>query len=200
MYKHLSLSLLLACCTVLPACTCEKESKPVAVAPQESRGMQEGQEVDEETPEQAATDQKAEQLDVTEASEPAFKPELPVKRSSTVTYIESGETIHFEDVVKKLGSEEKALDAILANDAVVIDFFATWCGPCQNLGPKFDRLAAANTSTVFVKVDVDKNEKIAKRYGVRSMPTIIYFKNGKETGNRTVGGRIDEITSRAKAL
>jgi len=61
---------------------------------------------------------------------------------------------------------------------VVVDFYATWCGPCKAIAPKLDELAAKYTDTVvFLKVDVDENEDIAAEQNIASMPTFVYFKN-----------------------
>ncbi|MCP6198903.1 thioredoxin, partial [Klebsiella pneumoniae] len=64
---------------------------------------------------------------------------------------------------------------------VVIDFMATWCGPCKMIGPKLDEIAAEmSDSIVVVKVDVDECEDIASEYNINSMPTFVFVKNGKK--------------------
>ncbi|QZT37040.1 thioredoxin [Halosquirtibacter xylanolyticus] len=63
---------------------------------------------------------------------------------------------------------------------VVVDFYATWCGPCKRQAPILEKFAEDNKGKVIiVKVDVDKNKATAKRYAVRSIPTLYIFKNGK---------------------
>ncbi|XP_020615546.1 thioredoxin-like protein 1 isoform X2 [Orbicella faveolata] len=59
---------------------------------------------------------------------------------------------------------------------VVVDFMAVWCGPCKNIAPTFSKLSTEYSAAVFLKVDVDKCEDIAARYGVSSMPTFLFFK------------------------
>jgi thioredoxin 1 len=72
------------------------------------------------------------------------------------------------------------------NGYVIVDFYANWCGPCRNLSPIIDEMAREFSNAVFVKVDIDQFNSIASRYSVRSIPTLIFFKNGKEI-DRTTG-------------
>lgn len=78
---------------------------------------------------------------------------------------------------------EKDFNKLIENDAVV-DFYATWCGPCKMFGPIFEEVAN-NSNINFVKLDVDKSSDIAREYGVMTIPTIILFKNGKEVKRHT---------------
>ncbi|KAF9282173.1 hypothetical protein BGZ68_006178 [Mortierella alpina] len=80
---------------------------------------------------------------------------------------------------------------------VVVDFFATWCGPCKTLAPILDGLERKHTSTIFAKVDVDQAQDCAKQYSVSSMPTILFFKNKSEVG-RVVGADVGKIQSLIK--
>ena len=70
---------------------------------------------------------------------------------------------------------------------VVIDFNATWCGPCKQFAPHFDAVAAENTGkAVFYSVDVDKHQELASKYGVQSIPMVVYIKPDGTTES-TVG-------------
>ncbi len=76
-------------------------------------------------------------------------------------------------------NEAEFLEA-MKNDKVVVDFFATWCGPCMRLSPLIEELAEQHPEITFIKVDCDKLGKIAARYNVYSIPDLRYFENGKE--------------------
>ena len=87
-------------------------------------------------------------------------------------------------MIKELEKEEN-LEEELNSDIVIIDFFATWCGPCKMFGPVFEDVSKESNIN-FVKVDVDKENDIARRYGVMTIPTVILFKNCKEV-KRNIG-------------
>ncbi|KAG6444134.1 thioredoxin-2 [Manduca sexta] len=76
---------------------------------------------------------------------------------------------------------------------VVIDFMATWCGPCKMIGPKLDEMAAEMAdSIVVVKVDVDECEDIAADYNINSMPTFVFVKNSKKLEEFS-GANVDKL-------
>lgn len=83
---------------------------------------------------------------------------------------------------------------------VVVDFFATWCGPCKMLTPIFESLSKEMSDKVdFAKIDIDRSLEVAQEYEIVSVPTMIIFKNGKEV-QRIVGFvPKEQIKSKIKA-
>ncbi len=72
---------------------------------------------------------------------------------------------------------------------VLVDFFATWCGPCKMLSPLVEQLAEENADKVTVcKVDIDRQPALADQFGVESVPTLVLFRNGQEA-KRLIGFR-----------
>jgi len=105
--------------------------------------------------------------------------------------------------VKTLTADNFESEVLQAQKPVLVDFWAPWCGPCKMIGPIVDVLAEKNAAKLEVgKLNVDENPSLAAPYGVRGIPTLLFFKDGKEV-KRIVGGQnknqlqktIDEVTA-----
>mmetsp|Transcript_30618 Transcript_30618/g.89623 ORF Transcript_30618/g.89623 Transcript_30618/m.89623 type:complete len:146 (+) Transcript_30618:1283-1720(+) len=89
-------------------------------------------------------------------------------------------------MVKQIATSDE-FDALLDEAAgkgatVVVDFTASWCGPCQRIAPAFAQMASKYPHVSFVKVDVDENEDVAVECGIQAMPTFKAFRDKKEVG------------------
>ena len=70
-------------------------------------------------------------------------------------------------------------DVLNASDPVLVDFWATWCGPCRQIAPSLEEMAAEFSGKMnIVKMDIDENPETPGQYGVRGVPTLMIFKNG----------------------
>lgn len=87
--------------------------------------------------------------------------------------------------VRKIGSDEFQ-DVVLESDGpVIVDFYAQWCGPCKQLAPMLDEVARERRAVRVVKVNIDDDKKIARKYRIRSIPTVMVFESGKAVGRYT---------------
>lgn len=85
-------------------------------------------------------------------------------------------------MVKKINENE--FNEIRDNKAVVVDFSATWCGPCQMLAPIMEELSDEMTDVEFYNIDVDENPVLARDFRVMSIPAVVALKNGDEAGQQ----------------
>jgi thioredoxin 1 len=99
--------------------------------------------------------------------------------------------------VDRISPDKFAAEVIQSTNLVVVDFYATWCGPCRVLSPMLDRLAASFTNNIkFVKVNLDEAPELAQKYSVEAIPTLLFFKRGELT-DRMLGLQ-DEMVLKAK--
>ena len=105
--------------------------------------------------------------------------------------------------MREISDNEFEVEVLQSGQAVLVDFWAPWCGPCRMVGPVLDQLATENADTLkVVKVNVDDSPNTAAGYGISSIPTIMLFKDGQVV-DRFVGvqpkNRLQEAISQAVA-
>jgi thioredoxin 1 len=101
-----------------------------------------------------------------------YRSEVITPPTQTVATRSRGVTLH---------ADSSNFDQLVLNSSVpvLVDFYATWCGPCKRLAPTLEELAAENPTVRVVTIDVDDSPELAQRYGIHSMPSLLAFKNGQ---------------------
>ena len=94
-------------------------------------------------------------------------------------------------MVELLNDEEFKKEVINKKEVILVDFFATWCPPCQMLTPILEKISESRAGYNIKKVNVDNNQELAIKYEIEAVPTMVIFKNGKPV-NKLVGYN-DEI-------
>ena len=111
--------------------------------------------------------------------------ELEEIRQKKLEELRNGERQTGEETVADASPSEPVhvtgtgeLQETVSDGVVLVDFYADWCGPCKQLEPIVERIAAGTEATV-AKVDIDANQQLAAQYGVRSVPTLVLFADGE---------------------
>ena len=87
---------------------------------------------------------------------------------------------------------------ISSYDTILVDFFATWCGPCKMLAPVLEQLAEEEKAVKIVKVDVDEEPSLAMQFGINSIPTLLVFKGGKLVDKQIGYRSLDQLKQMVK--
>ena len=98
-------------------------------------------------------------------------------------------------------TDELAKELIASGKPVVIDFWAEWCGPCRQIGPFVDELAAQYEGQVSIgKYNVDEGDEISGEYGIRNIPTLLFFKDGQLVDKHVGSANKAQLEDKVKAL
>jgi len=101
-----------------------------------------------------------------------------------------------------LAITDSSFDQLLAQGKpMVVDFWATWCGPCKKVGPYIEELAEQYADHAIIgKVDVDDNDELAMRFGVRNIPTILFIKDGQVVDKQIGAAAKSVLEDKLKAI
>ena len=98
-------------------------------------------------------------------------------------------------------NDENAKELIASGKPVVIDFWAEWCGPCRSIAPSVDELAEEYEGKVIIgKYNVDEGDDISVEYSIRSIPTLLFFKDGKLVDKHVGSASKADLEAKVKAL
>lgn len=106
---------------------------------------------------------------------------------------ENVEVVQRTNEIKHITSENFEKEVLESDRIVILDFWATWCGPCNRLTPVLEKIASENSDIKIVKADIDDEnvKELKEKYEVKAYPTMIFFANGEEV-KRIVGYRDEE--------
>jgi len=98
-------------------------------------------------------------------------------------------------------TDENYSEVLSGDKPVVLDFWAEWCGPCRMVAPIIDDLATVyNDRVVIGKVDVDENNEVVNKFGIRNIPTILFFKNGVLVDKQVGAARKETFVAKINQL
>ncbi len=100
-------------------------------------------------------------------------------------------------------TKENFEQVITSNPMVIVDYWAPWCGPCRGFAPVFEKVAEANPDVVFAKVNTDEEQEIAAHFQIRSIPTLMVFKDQVIVFSQPGAlpqGAFEEVVGKTKAL
>ena len=109
------------------------------------------------------------------------------------------EEIMASDLIKHISDDSFESDVLKAGKPVLVDYWAAWCGPCRTMAPQFEAAAAQVPGVRFAKVDTEAAPDVSGRHAIRSIPTMVLYRGGREVARRSGAMPAGEIVSWLRA-
>ena len=104
-----------------------------------------------------------------------------------------GETLKMHSLVSEISGKNLSRLIAKTDKPVIVDFWASWCGPCKVYGPQFEKASKENKDAIFLKVNTEENQQISQQLNIRGIPATVVFKNGKEIRREAGAMSSDQI-------
>ncbi len=122
---------------------------------------------------------------------------------SSITFIHSkkelsGGIVYLENIIDR--KDQQAFNHVIEKGNIVVDFYADWCKPCNQLSSIVAQIAREFTNITFIKVNIDTFSSIRSHYNIKSIPTLIYFKNGRMITRSTGLMSKNQLTNKLKSI
>ena len=111
-----------------------------------------------------------------------------------------GKNLDLHGLVSHVTTSEFRKILRLSDKPVIVDFWASWCGPCQMYGPEFEKASLLNPDVVFLKVNTESEQELSNEFGIRGIPLTIIFKNGKEVRRQSGAMQASQVMSFLQSL
>ncbi len=95
-----------------------------------------------------------------------------------------GQSLKLHGLMSEVNTEDFRRILKASDMPVVVDFWASWCGPCKSYGPEFEKASKENHQTVFLKISTEAEQQLSAELGIRSIPCTVLFKSGKEVARQ----------------
>ena len=106
-----------------------------------------------------------------------------------------GKELKMHGLVSEVNSKNFQKILSLADKPVVVDFWASWCGPCRAYAPEYERASKENQNAIFLKINTEEEQQLSAAFGIRGIPCTLIFKNSKEVKRQSGAMSADQLKS-----
>lgn len=110
---------------------------------------------------------------------------IQIEKASKAVCGKCQKPISFHGLVSEATTQDFHKIIRSSDKLVVVDFWASWCGPCRMYGPEFEKASSKNTNAVFLKVNTETEQQLSAELGIRGIPCTIFYKNGREVSRQS---------------